>query len=157
NFAAPTPEVNVRPHLWVFRGQSNHEWDLKTKLEREFESAKVPNEKRGYFEEGLVREFQRRLQAAEDRASVPALENVLGWLALMQHHGAPTRLLDCSYSFFVALFFAVENTSTDAAVYAIDGRWCNEQSRNKFPDPETVERAICLDPYVTKPATFRSL
>ena len=41
------------------------------------------------------------------------------WLALMQHHGAPTRLLDFSWSPFVATFFALERATSDVAVWAL--------------------------------------
>lgn len=41
----------------------------------------------------------------------------------MHHHGAPTRLLDFTYSIYVATYFAAENAERDAAVWAIDGRW----------------------------------
>jgi hypothetical protein len=46
----------------------------------------------------------------------------------MQHHGAPTRLLDFSYSIYVATYFAAENAKGDSAVWAIDGRWALRQA-----------------------------
>jgi hypothetical protein len=51
---------------------------------------------------------------------VPALDDDLQWLALMQHHGAPTRLLDLTWSPYVAAFFALECATGDAAVWAFN-------------------------------------
>ncbi len=46
--------------------------------------------------------------------------DLIDWLALMQHYGAPTRLPDFTYSAFVALFFAITTTrECDFAVWAI--------------------------------------
>jgi hypothetical protein len=55
------------------------------------------------IESGLLRRFKR--QAHHYISNPPEENDPLEWLALMQHYGAPTRLLDWTYSFFVALYF----------------------------------------------------
>jgi hypothetical protein len=42
-------------------------------------------------------------------------------------------LLDWTYSFFVALFFAVEKAEKECAVWAIDMDWLIEKARKLFP------------------------
>ena len=54
-----------------------------------------------------------------------ALDDELRCLAMMQHHGAATRLLDFSKSPFVAAFFALESAREEVCVYALNtpGLW----------------------------------
>lgn len=108
---------SARP-LWVYRGQADANWPLETTLYREA----VRNESIQWTslrsrEDWLLYQFRRF--AHHYRTDLPPEEDVLDWLALIQHYGGPTRLLDFSYSLYVAAFFAVESASTDAAIWAL--------------------------------------
>jgi hypothetical protein len=67
-------------------------------------------------EQALFSQFKR--EALPFLAARPADD--WEWLALAQHHGVPTRLLDWSESPYVSLFFAVwGNDDEDAGLYTI--------------------------------------
>ncbi|WP_225984714.1 FRG domain-containing protein [Noviherbaspirillum aerium] len=69
-------------------------------------------------EERAIRIFRRKAHNFLPDRQV--LDNDFRCLTLMQHHGAPTRLLDFTKSPFVAAFFALENAVADSAVFALN-------------------------------------
>lgn len=120
---------------WIFRGHQNADWLLATTLERAaverfgISWAEVPG-----IEKGLVRRFQRQLHLYSAEVQAEEL-NFMELLALMQHHGAPTRLLDRTYSFFVGVYFAIEAAKPDhpCAVWAVDRDWWRKRARCLLP------------------------
>jgi hypothetical protein len=95
----------------------------------------------------LIREFMRAYHhyanhLPDDRASIE-------WLSIMQHHGAPTRLLDFTYSIYVAAYFAVEaaGNNSESAVWAIDASWALNEFRRFLPTK--ARRRIGESPFMT--------
>lgn len=106
---------------YAFRGMQDASFDLRTSLVRLGGSYRQ-------LESHLLRNFRKYAQ----RSSVPG-DSVWNWMAVAQHHGLPTRLLDCTYSPYVALHF----TAQDIRAFADDGViWCiNYAETNRYlPD-----------------------
>jgi hypothetical protein len=103
---------------WAFRGEISAQWPLVSSLTRRLETYCSDRPLWPLREARALRVFRRKAHIyLSDRT---ALEDDLRCLALMQHHGSPTRLLDFTKSPYVAAFFALEDAVTDAAVYALN-------------------------------------
>jgi FRG domain len=103
---------------WAFRGEQDASWPLISSLARRLAQMKVARALWREREERALRVFRRKAHVYLPDRSV--LEDTLRCLAMMQHHGAPTRLLDFTKSPFVAAYFALENALSDCAVYALN-------------------------------------
>lgn len=103
---------------FIFRGQPKYEWDLSTGIER---LAWGKEEYMGNLDNRefwILTQFMRRAHNLIQRP--PEYEELIEWLAILQHHGGPTRLLDFTWSIFVGLFFASDGALGDAALWMID-------------------------------------
>ena len=109
--------ITSRLYGWAYRGHRRSDWRLCTTIERAADLYGFPKDRLRNREEWIVTQFQRRAHHYMD--NLPAPEAVFEWLALIQHYGGPTRLLDFSYSFYLASFFALETAESDAVLWGI--------------------------------------
>ena len=94
----------IQPHKsgkgqHLFRGHRARDWKLIPPIGRRPSSMDI--------ESMMLEEFKRRARPYVEAVSLSDTD----WLAIAQHHGMPTRLLDWSGSALVALWFAVKDPS----------------------------------------------
>jgi hypothetical protein len=95
---------------YIYRGLSNFDYRLETSLMR-----LGPEYQRLEFH--ILRNFKKYAHRPEVMSNTE-----WDWLALAQHHGLPTRLLDWTYSPFVALHFAtteIDQFDRDGIIWAL--------------------------------------
>jgi len=114
----PIDESGARPE-WIYRGVL-----LRTDREVLKSSFDIAVERWGRYgfdiggthrrelELQLFRDFQRRF-VLSGMENPPPKQDILTWFALMRHYRIPARLLDFTYSPYVALFMAVQQLLED--------------------------------------------
>lgn len=86
---------------YLFRGQLRYDWPLRASFDRVFPEIPV-GQRRSRFDE-MLSQFRAACEAEGVSPNVLFTDDLL---ALGQHYGLPTRLLDWSRSPYVACFFA---------------------------------------------------
>jgi hypothetical protein len=141
-----TEWTDIRDYLdafagdWVFRGQRDESWGLRTSIDRA--TTRIPKQMAEHL---VYRAFTRNAHNYLQAHEMP--QDLLEWFALMQHHGAPTRLLDWTKSPYVACLFAIENAtdeSNKSAVWAVDKSWLKQQGH------QVIRKHLSNDPTYSK-------
>ena len=142
SFISDSPYQN-----WAFRGQRDAAFPLFSALSRYFLSFGVNPRAWPEQEDRIVRIFKRKAINFLDH--IPKKNDDFEWLALMQDHGAPTRLLDFSWSPYVAAFFALHNCTTEGVIWA-----CNPAEIEKQKDVHLEKRGSFRKHFLTGSRSF---
>ena len=115
---------------WLFRGQSKENYRLQTTFERLCYNGLQSEDNLFKKEMGMIREFQRKIRTYHPESASIDNNDLYEYMAMMQHYGCATRFLDVSFSFFVALFFAIWRSDFDTAYTELPIL----QGQKKLPD-----------------------
>lgn len=128
---------------WLFRGAcasvgKKRPISLESSIERVGRVSGMSPESLVFAEWEMIRDFRRKYEGV-DKEEVE--DDELYCLSVMRHYGAPTRLLDWTYSPYVALYFALErwepkNRKADkqeVVVWCLDQDWCDINARETDP------------------------
>jgi hypothetical protein len=115
------PKLDDAVGIW-FRGVAKSQFSLVPKLYRHVDANKAA---RAEAEDDIREDFIRRALSLTPHKPANSWE----WYFLMQHYGAPTRLLDWTESLQIGLYFAVKDSEgvNDAALWVIDPWWLNDR------------------------------
>lgn len=140
----------------IYRGVKSVSYELIPKIGRiipkSSSKGKVSEEKKENNEKEILRLFKERAWPYLDFRPASDWE----WLAIGQHHGLPTRLLDWTRNPLVACYFAVEEDyDGDSLIYAYHSRF--HLAIEEVPDPfEYAEVEKFIPQHITPRITAQS-
>lgn len=105
------PDIRRFRAQLAYRGLSDVNYELTTSLSR-----------LGPGYDRMERHLLRNFRKYAHRDAV-ASDSDWNWLTLAQHHGLPTRLMDWTFSPYIAMHFATANTDEfdlDSVIWAVD-------------------------------------
>ena len=136
--------VKRRAHrAWVYRGHSDVSWKLESSLYRDFKQAETISKLKSNPGKKINRSGHERLAIERFISNahlfiqhMPPKKKALEWLSIMQHYGAPTRMLDFTFSPYVAAFFALEAGVGDCSIYCFSQKIFREIDKEYFTEDE---------------------
>jgi hypothetical protein len=98
--------TSLEPARFVFRGQENSQWKLRTAFHRTGRA-----NLRRFMRQDVGALYRHLIGLTTHRFNLDNPLDYAAFLALVQHHGYPTPLLDWTLSPFIAAYFAFRNAN----------------------------------------------
>jgi hypothetical protein len=99
-----TYATGLEPARYIFRGQESNQWKLRTAFHRTGRA-----NLRRFMRQDVAALYRHLTGLTSHRFDLENPHDYAAFLALVQHHGYPTPLLDWTLSPFIAAYFAFRN------------------------------------------------
>ncbi|MFA5260143.1 MAG: FRG domain-containing protein [Candidatus Omnitrophota bacterium] len=155
---------------WIFRAQEsldkieNNNNKSEIIVQSSFDKAcalrekAIPGDKRWKYEARILFEFKRGAQRYLDQ--LPAKNDFLEWMALGRHYGMPSRLVDFTYSPYVAAYFALSKKKEKEKGYiiALNITWMKEDIEKNIENNKWKEwmSPVNMSPVKKEEASFHN-
>lgn len=130
----------IKNKSMVYRGECDTDYKLESSLKREISLFEKTKRGRESIEQMMIRYENTFIEKFKSESHLYSTSNMeydswskIDLLSILQHFGAPTRLLDWSYSPYIAAYFSVnDKLEKDSILYAIDMSSIQEVNKSKI-------------------------
>ncbi len=131
----------------LFRGVREAKWRLYSSLQRHWIDKKMPKTDTSYqeFLELLLDNARNEQRKTLSKFLYPNRidpNNDIAVLSFLQHYGCPTPLLDWTYSFLNALYFALDGVTHEKSPKEIDGYFSLYHIEEKYFKTSSLKEII---------------
>ena len=120
---------------YAFRGHADANWKLVPTFLRCFKSSEIIEEIALKLEEKAINEFKSQAHLYLKPNEFSITKDTISWLTVMQHYGAPTRLLDWTKSIYTAAYFASSShLDMDGAIWLVHAHALHLKMKDLYND-----------------------
>jgi hypothetical protein len=137
-------DLRIHRRQWMFRGQPQCYENLIPSIDRKPFNNIVERDKKLLMERQSIELFRSTVRFFAQEYEKEALGTDITTLMLLQHYGAPTRLLDWSFSPYIASYFSVCNyDEKQSELWGFDYPYYAKTGGKQWEDyPETKNNGV---------------